>query len=193
MFGRFLCSGGFCVWAAFARGDRFRAGGSFSRVRAVFVGSDPFRAGRPLLCVRAAFTCSDRFRAGGRRISADEQAADLVDEEGHDPGDEQLEHDGKDRPAPAFGFLLDGRDGRGAGDVEQAEDHQAQRVEGAEPAGQGAQRFREARHALGRARVDDAEEHRAAGDDHFLRGDARDQRDDDLPEAEPDRSKGAPR
>ena len=82
---------------------------------------------------------------------------------------------------------MDGRDGRRAGDIEDAEHHQAEGVEGGEA--DGSERRREGFHALGRARIDDAEEDGAARDDELLCRDARNERDDDLPEPEPDRDK----
>ena len=111
----------------------------------------------------------------------------LVDDEGHDPRDEEGEEEGETRPAPALRFFMDGRDGRRAGDVEDAEHHQAEGIERGE-ADARERRFKRC-HALGRARIDDAEEDGAARDDELLCRDARDECDDDLPEPEPDRDK----
>ena len=66
------------------------------------------------------------------RLLLQDQHARLVDQEGDQPGHPQLEGGGESHPGPAAGLLLDGAQGGGAGDVQQAEDHQAQRVEGPE-------------------------------------------------------------
>ena len=117
--------------------------------------------------------------------SLNDEKPDLIDDEGHDPGDEKGEEERKARPAPALRFLVDGRDGRRAGDIEDAEHHQAEGVEGGET--DGSERRGKGFHALGRARIDDAEEDGAARNDKFLCRDARNEGDDDLPEPEPDR------
>ena len=119
--------------------------------------------------------------------SLNDEKPDLIDDEGHDPGDEKGEEERKARPAPAPRFLVDGRDGRRAGDIEDAEHHQAEGVEGGET--DGSERRRKGFHALGRARIDDAEEDGAARNDELFCGDARNEGDDDLPEPESDRDK----
>ena len=58
--------------------------------------------------------------------SLNDEKPDLIDDEGHDPGDEKGEEERKARPAPVSRFLVDGRDGRRAGDIEDAEHHQAE-------------------------------------------------------------------
>ena len=60
---------------------------------------------------------------------SDHQQADPIDQQGHQPGHRQLEQGHKAGPGPALGLLVDGGDGGGAGDIEQAEHHEAEGVQ----------------------------------------------------------------
>ena len=86
--------------------------------------------------------------------------ADLEYGKGQNPGHGDLEEDGAKRPVPASGFFMDGGDCGGAGHVQETEEHQAVRVQGAEA--HTGQEGRKLGHTLGAVDAGDTEKHRTA-------------------------------
>ena len=97
----------------------------------------------------------------------------MVDKKRDNPSHGNLEQGCQSSPTPAAGFFLDGGQCGGTGNVEQGKGHQGIGVQCAEA--NGTQGSHKRRHACVGSDVGDAEEHRTAGDHHFLGGDTGDQ------------------